>query len=843
MERHYNGEKRNHPEETLKTNEERFRATFEQTAVGLSRNARDGRWLDVNDSLCRITGYSREEMTSGMTFQDITHPEDVEIDVEQAEKLWWGEIPAYSMEKRYLRKDGSVVWVELTASVARGTSGEPEYFIGVIEDVSDRKRAEEGLRFLAETGAVLSSSLDYRATLASVARLAVPTLADWCAVDVLENGSVERLAVEHENPEKIALVLELQERYPPETEAENGVLRVLKSGRSEFYPEVTREMIEAAARNEEHLRLLLELGFVSGIIVPMIARGRTLGVVTLVSAESGRRYGSTDLELAEELARRAALAVDNARLFEEAQREIVERERIQAELRSSRDELQVILGGVTDGVTAQDWTGRLFYANEMAAKIVGYPSGKALVEAPLQEVMGRFEVLDEDGNPFPLDDLPGRRALRGEEGAEAVLRFRVLATGEERWSVVNAAPVFRESGEIQMVVNIFRDITESRRSEEERARLVAIVESSDEVIIGKTLDGIITSWNRGAERTYGYSAEEAVGQSVSMLVPPEHPNEIPRILESVRRGEKVDHLETVRVTKDGRKLDISLTVSPIRNRAGRIVGASTIAHDITERKRVEQEIQILNEQLEQRVRQRTSQLEAANRELESFSYSVSHDLRAPIRHIGGFAQMLQKRAEPSLDETGLRYLNTILSSAERAGTLIDDLLSFSRTGRAEMRYITVDMDRLVRETLNSLELEAENRDVYWKIEELPEVRGDPSLLRLVLQNLLNNALKYTRARERAVIEVGTTPNGDENVFFVRDNGVGFDMEYADKLFGVFQRLHGPDEFEGTGIGLATVARIVRRHGGKVWAEGKVGEGAVFYFSLPSSIGRNDEKTR
>jgi PAS domain S-box-containing protein len=336
----------------------------------------------------------------------------------------------------------------------------------VLAAAIDRERGEEKQRFLADSGALLSSSLDYRTTLASVARLAVPTLADWCAVDVLEDGSVERLAVEHPDPEKVVLALKLQERYPPDPEAPGGVYGVLRSGRPEFYPEITGEMLEAAALDEEHLELLREMGFTSAIVVPMIARGRTLGAVTLVSAESGRKYDEADLDLANELALRAALAVDNARLYEEAQTEIAEREWAQAELRSSRDELRVILEGVADGVTAQDPTGRIIYANEAAARMIGYSSGQALVKAPLGEVMERFEVLDEEGSPFPLEKLPGRRALGGEEGTDEVLCFRVLATGEERWSIVRATPVLDDRGKVRMAVNIFRDITERRRTEE-----------------------------------------------------------------------------------------------------------------------------------------------------------------------------------------------------------------------------------------------------------------------------------------------------------------------------------------------------------------------------------------
>jgi light-regulated signal transduction histidine kinase (bacteriophytochrome) len=283
---------------------------------------------------------------------------------------------------------------------------------------------------------------------------------------------------------------------------------------------------------------------------------------------------------------------------------------------------------------------------------------------------------------------------------------------------------------------------------------------------------------------------------------------------------------------DGTQLDVEMAAAPLIF-AGN-PAAQVIVHDVTERKQAEEEIRRLNTDLEQRVVERTSELETANKELEAFSYSVSHDLRAPLRHIEGFVEILVATKANELDKESKEHLQTISSASKQMGRLIDDLLTFSRTARAELNKTKFALTDLVKSCIRDLQQECEERKVEWKIGELPDVLADPALLRQVIANLLANALKYSRTRKVSVVEVGSHSKRKEHTVFVKDNGVGFDPRYSHKLFGVFQRLHRSSEFEGTGIGLANVRRIIARHGGRTWAESELDKGATFYFSLPKN---------
>ncbi len=478
-----------------------------------------------------------------------------------------------------------------------------------------------------------------------------------------------------------------------------------------------------------------------------------------------------------------------------------------------------LLESTPDAILIANITGRIVLVNGQAQRMFGYQR-EELIGQPIEILLPvRFRGTHVGHRTNYFADPRVRPMGFGLE------LFGLRRDNSEFPIEISLSPM--ESGEDQLVMSAIRDISDRKKAEQ---KFRSLLEAAPDAIVIVNREGLIVLVNSQAEKLFGYSREELLNQKVEILLPGRFQNNHHKHRDGYFANPKVREmgagLELYGQRKDGSEFPVEISLSPLETEDGVLVSSSI--RDITERKRFDLALQEKNVQLSQA----NAELECTNNELEAFAYSVSHDLRAPLRHLSGFAEMLQNKCGEQLDVSGQRYLDVIIESAVRMGNLIDHLLGFSRLGRTELQKARISLDQVVKRALSDLKEESRGRDVLWSIADLPTVSADPALLRMVFVNLLSNALKFTRQQQQAEIEVGCDENNGQVVLFVRDNGAGFDMKYADKLFGVFQRLHRTDQFEGTGIGLANVRRIILRHGGETWAESQEGKGATFYFSLP-----------
>jgi PAS domain S-box-containing protein len=471
---------------------------------------------------------------------------------------------------------------------------------------------------------------------------------------------------------------------------------------------------------------------------------------------------------------------------------------------------------------------RLCMANPAFLKLFGYGNMETLVTKGVLDMIA-------PSHHAQVREYMERRA-RG-ENAPFYYQTRGLRRDGTEFDMEVSATAFVLHG-YRHTLAIVRDVTQRLRSEEiiaqERNLLRTVIDALPDCIYTKDTESRFLISNLANVRLLGASTEAEVhGRSLFDLCPPEYARPfVEDDQQVIRTGQPLYHREESLLCPDGERRTFLTTKLPLRNAAGEITGLAGISRDITDRKQIEEAIREMNEELEARVQERTQQLEQANRELEAFSYSISHDLRAPVRAISGFAQIIHEDHGHQLEGEVARLFKVIATSACRMGELIDDLLAFSRLNAKELERLPVDMTALAQSVLAELLRDRRDGQASVRLTDLPEAVGDESMLRQVLTNLTSNALKFSRSSPSPTVEIGSRLEGEGTVYFVRDNGVGFDMRYAPKLFKVFQRLHNTEQFEGTGVGLAIVQRIIQRHGGRVWAESQPGEGATFSFTLP-----------
>lgn len=522
---------------------------------------------------------------------------------------------------------------------------------------------------------------------------------------------------------------------------------------------------------------------------------------------------------------RITLSLDKAR----AQAELARHE-AQAE----RERYRVTLASIGDAVIATDPRGCVAFMNTTAETLTGWAAADALGQ-PSHQVLSLLE----EASRAPAANLVQRvlaGAPRAHLNTPALLASK---DGTERPILESAAPIRERSGALIGVVLVFRDISEERLAEQARAKLAAIVESSDDAIISQDLNGIVTSWNAGAERVYGFTASQMAGQTVACLMPEGRFEEETSTLESIRQGKAVTHFETVRRRSDGRQIAVSLTVSPIRDPSGAIVGVSKIARDITDRKAAEAELRQAQErlrahaqELETAVAERTVRLRETIAELEAFSYSLSHDMRSPLRSILSFSRFVLEDYGVKLEPPAREYLQKVIASARRMDRLIQDVLSFTRISRQEIQIVKVDVHRLIRDIIyESPELHPPAADVT--IEgPLPPVLGHEASLTQCIVNLLTNAAKFVAPGVRPKVRISAEIIGGQVRLYIQDNGIGIEKDAQTKIFELFQRHPSRGGYEGTGLGLAIVRKAVERMFGQVGVESELGKGSRFWIQLP-----------
>lgn len=480
-----------------------------------------------------------------------------------------------------------------------------------------------------------------------------------------------------------------------------------------------------------------------------------------------------------------------------------------------------MLEGISDGFYALDENWRFTYINRRGEEIL------QSLRTTAGGLLGKYY----------WDEFPHARGNVIEENYRRAVRDRVTVTFEayiasrKQWLDVRAYPF--DHG----LLVYFRDNTRRIESSHVGQMLAAVVESSDDAIISMGLNTIVSTWNRGAQRTFGYTAEEVIGKSITILIPKHHENEEPEILRRLLSGERVDHYETVRQRKDGVLIDVSLTVSPVYNSAGEIVAVSKISRDITDRKRAEKELREAQEQLrrhagilEAQVAERTARLRETIQELEAFSYSVSHDMRSPLRAMHGYADALLEEYSAQLDATGQDYLKRIRRAASRMDLLIQDVLAYSRVSKGEIRLEKVNVEAIIHDVINTYPNLRDRGDVSIA-SPLPAVVGHEAYLTQIISNLLSNAIKFVEPNVRPRVEIRGIKEGNMVRLTFEDNGVGIAPEHQEQVFQIFGRVYSDKKFEGTGIGLAIVKKAAERMGGWVSVESTPGKGSRFHVFL------------
>ena len=753
----------------------------------------------------RQFGYTPEEMLSGkVTYTSLIHPDDLPRISQEFQEFVASGKDALQQEYRILTKDGEVRWLDDHTTIERDASGAISRFQGIVIDISDRKQVELALH---------ESEEKYRSIVEN-ALAGVFTVDDAYRLIYVNDALCAMLGYTCQELEGMDFRQFLTDDF--KTVVAERYFRRQRAG-----VEPSRYEIDVLRKDGQ----VRHVGIGAAVIMDENNKPRTIGqLVDITERKRAEKEREVLQRLALDLTAPLTLK-DLARLLAARCRELFAYDSFRFDLYDEQENLRTPVYAEDTPLGGQE---PVDIETESDARLP--QSIRAIFETKAVLMNREGESVSDDLSPWGFTERRSRSMMfapvRWQDHCLAVIYTHSYADG--RYSD-------RDLGLLQLLADqcgpaLARvQAMEALHASEERYRMLFDHTNDAVFIIG--LDEIHLAVNQRAADLLGYRVDEMVGMPVEQIVSPlEYPDSQEK-KKAMLAGRSLPPYERLFRHKNGRYIPVEVSVSLVSNQSDEPAFIQSVARDITERKQREEEIRRLNAELEQRVIERTGQLEAANKELEAFAYSVSHDLRAPLRVMDGFTRILLDEYASQIPSEAQEYLHRVGANAKRMGQLIEDLLAFSRLGRKELLRRRLAPGELAQQVVAELQEDRAGRRVEIRIDNLPPCYADPGLLKQVFANLLGNAVKFTRDRDPAYIEVGCEQAQGLQVYFVRDNGVGFDMRYADKLFGVFQRLHQADEYEGAGVGLAIVQRIIHRHGGKVWAEAQEGKGATFYFTL------------
>jgi PAS domain S-box-containing protein len=751
----------------------------------------NGKIVYANPAAIKLVGAKSAKEIVGKTVMSFVHPDSYSLIEKRIQQMLNNKkVAPFAVEKFFtLKKEIFYAETKAIPFTFQGKSS----ILAILHDITDKRKEQERQDFLNDISRALTSSIEYKKTLENIIKSIVPALADYSRLILLDDdGNVYDELSFHVDPKKLEFVKKLYNAYKDKPRFTYGVGSLITRGKSEIMEEVTPEILKKYKTNHHMFKIIKTLGLTSYMGVPLKVQNRIIGALTFSSIRKDRLYTKNDLRFAEEVARRISSAIENAKLFTQAQKTIEAEERLVA-----------IVSYSDDAIISKKLDGTILSWNKSAERVFGYTAQEAIGNN-ITLIIPKYLWSEE--KTIIANIKKGRHIHHYET-------VRLRKDGKQIFVSLTISAIKNSQGKIIGVSKIARDITEKKKTENDLAHLASLVESSSDAIWSSTLDNKIVSWNKGAELMYGYSAKEMIGRShnvIDLVVPQEKIHEREDITKRIQKGEHIHALESIRRTKDGRLIDVSMTVSPLKDTEEKIVGLSAIVRNISAQKE--------QEKLK-----------------DEFISMASHELKTPITSMKMFLDILSNYLGEENNEAQ-QYVKRIEDQANKMKDLVNDLLDVSRIGTGKLRFNNEKfrLDEIVKDTIESIQPAAKKHTLVFKNSISLPVYGDKFRIYQVVTNLLNNAIKYSPRSKKVIITAKAVE--DQAVVSVRDFGIGIAKDKQKKIFEKLYQVTDPEvkTFPGLGMGLYISNEIVLGHTGKMWVKSKKGKGSTFYFSLQLS---------